>query len=78
MKTTRRELLLRMEERRLKTKKKKDEGKNKMKEIKRQRNWDSAWRNQMRTQILGDMIVNWVNGKWKMNNQKFKMMIQKT
>ena len=29
---------------------------------------------------MGDsnLIVNWMNGKWKINNQKFKMMIQKT
>ena len=34
----------------------------------------------MRIQILGDsnLIVNWMNGKWKINNQKFKMMVQKT
>ena len=32
----------------------------------------------MRIQILGDpnLIVNWMNGKWKINNQKFRMMVQ--
>ena len=49
-------------------------------EREKQRIWDPAWGNQMRIQILGDsnLIVNWMNGKWKINNQKFKMMIQKT
>ena len=44
---------------------------NKMKERERQRHWDPAWGNQMRIQILGDwnLIVNWMNGKWKINNQ---------
>ena len=34
----------------------------------------------MRIQILGDsnLIVNWMNGKWKINNQEFRMMVQKT
>ena len=46
----------------------------------RQRIWGPALGNQMRIQILGDskLIVTWMNGKWKINNQKFKMMIQKT
>ena len=45
--------------------------KNKMKESERQRNWDPAWGNQMRIQIMGgsNLIVNWMNGKWKINNQ---------
>ena len=44
---------------------------NKMKEKERQRKWDPAWGNQMRIPILGDwnLIVNWINGKWKINNQ---------
>ena len=25
-----------------------------------------------------NLIVNWMNGKWKINNQKFRMMVQKT
>ena len=25
-----------------------------------------------------NLIVNWLNGEWKMNNQKFRMMVQKT
>ena len=24
------------------------------------------------------MIVNWINGKWKINNQKFRKMVQRT
>ena len=34
----------------------------------------------MRIQIIGDsnLIVNWMNGRWKINNQKFRRMIQKT
>ena len=51
--------------------------KNKMKERGKLRIWDPAWGNQMRIQILGDtnLIVNRVNGKWKINNQKFRMMV---
>ena len=51
--------------------------KNKMKEKEKQRIWDPAWGNQMRIQIMGDsnLIVNWMNGKWKINNQKFRMMV---
>ena len=51
-----------------------------MKERERQRNWDPAWGNQVRIQILGasNLIVNWMNGKWKINDQKFRMMVQKT
>ena len=54
--------------------------KNKMKKREKLRIWDPAWRNQMRIQILGDsnLIVNWMNGKWKINNPKFRMMVQKT
>ena len=34
----------------------------------------------MRVQIMGDpnLIVNWLNGKSKINNQKFRTMVQKT
>ena len=41
---------------------------------------DPAWGNQMRIQILGDsnLTVNWMNGKWKINNQNFRAMVQKT
>ena len=51
-----------------------------MQERKRQRIWDPAWGKQMRIQILGDsnLLVNWMNGKWKINNQKVRMMVQKT
>ena len=47
--------------------------KNKMKERKKLKIWDPAWRNQMRIQILGEgnLIVNWINRKWKINCQKF-------
>ena len=43
--------------------------KNKMKEREKQRIWDSARRNQMRIQMLGDsqLIVNWMNRKWKID-----------
>ena len=35
--------------------------------------------NQKRIQIVGDsnLIVNWMNGKWKINNQKFRKMVQR-
>ena len=51
-----------------------------MKEREKQRIWDPAWSNQMWIQMLEDpnLIVNWMNGKWKINNQKFRMMVQKT
>ena len=51
-----------------------------MKERGKQRIWDPARRNQMRIQILRDsnLTVNWMNGKLKINNQKFRMMVQKT
>ena len=54
--------------------------KNKMKKRKKLRIWDPAWGNQMRILILGDsnLIVNWMNGIWKINNQKFRAMVQKT
>ena len=42
--------------------------------------WNPARGNQLRIQILGDsnLIVNWLNGKWKINNQMFRTMVQKT
>ena len=54
--------------------------KNKMKERERQRILDLSWGNQMRIQIWRDsnLIVNRMNGKWKINNQKFRMMVRKT
>ena len=65
-----------------KTENKAEEGRkeNKMKEREMLRIWDPARSNQMRTQILGvlNLIVNWMNGKWKINNQKFRMMVRKT
>ena len=53
---------------------------NKMKERERQRIWDPAWSNQVRILFFGDsnLSVTWMNGKWKINNQKFRMMVQKT
>ena len=41
---------------------------------------DPAWGNQMRIQILGgpNLIVNWMNGKWKIHEQKFRLMVHKT
>ena len=46
----------------------------------KQRTWDNAWENQKRIQILGDsnLIANWINGEWKINNQKFRKMVQRT
>ena len=54
--------------------------KKKMKERDKLRNWDPAWRSQLRVQILGDsnLVLNWLNGRWKNNNQKFRMMVQRT
>ena len=54
--------------------------KNKKKEREKLRMWDLARGNQMRIQIWGDpnLIVNWINGKWKINNRKFRTMVQKT
>ena len=51
-----------------------------MTEREKQRICDPAWKNHKRIQILGDsnLIVNWMNGKWKINNQKFRKMIQRT
>ena len=51
-----------------------------MKEREKQRIWDPVWDNQMRIRILGDanLTVNWMNGKWKINNRKLRMMVQKT
>ena len=53
--------------------------KNKMKEREKMRIWVLAWSNQMRILILGDtsLIVNWMNGKWKIDDQKFRTMVQK-
>ena len=54
--------------------------KKKLKERDKLRNWDPAWRNQLRVQILGDsnLVVNWLDGKKKINNQKVRMMVQRT
>ena len=51
-----------------------------MKERVTQRVCDPAWGNQLRVQILGDsnLVVNWMNGRWKINNWKFRKVIQKT
>ena len=58
----------------------KERKKNKMKEREGLRIWDLAWSNQMRIQILEDSssIVNFVNRRWKIHNQKFRPMVQKT
>ena len=42
--------------------------------------WEPSWENQKRIQILGDpnLIVNWINGKWEINNQKFRKTVQRT
>ena len=54
--------------------------KSKMREREGLRMWYLARCNQIRIQILGDsdLIVNWMDGKWKINDQKFSMMVQKT
>ena len=54
--------------------------KNKMKEKWKPRIWDPAWGNQMRIQILGDsnLFVNWMNGKWKIDNHNSRAMVDKT
>ena len=46
----------------------------------KQRTWDNASENQKRIQILGDsnLIANWINGEWKISNQKFRKMVQRT
>ena len=51
-----------------------------MKEREKQRIRDPGWGNQKTIQILGDshLIVNWMNGRWKINNQKFREMVQRT
>ena len=50
-----------------------------MKEREMLRIWDLSWSNQLRVQISGDsdLIVNWLYGKWKINNHKLRMMAQK-
>ena len=51
-----------------------------MKERDKQRNGDPAWGNQKRVQILEDsnLVVNCMNGRWKINSQKFMKNIQRT
>ena len=38
-----------------------------------------GWRNQVRFQVMGDsnQAVNWLNGRWKINNHKFRADVQK-
>ena len=45
-----------------------------MKERDKLRTWDLGWGNLMRVQIMGDtnLLVNWLTGRWKTNNQKFR------
>ena len=51
-----------------------------MNERNKLRNWDPSWGNQIRVPIMGDsnLVENWMNGRWKMNNQKFRAEVQKT
>ena len=44
------------------------------------RNWDPSWGNQTRVQIMGgsNLVVNWMKGRWKITNQKFRAEVQKT
>ena len=50
-----------------------------MKERNKLRNWDPSWANQIMVQIMGDsnLVVNWKNGRWKINYQKFGAEVQK-
>ena len=41
------------------------------------RNCDPSWGNQKRIWDDSNLIVNWMNGKWKIN-QRFRKMIQRT
>ena len=52
----------------------------KMKEKREAKELWSCVDDQNRYQILVDsnLIVNWMNGKWKINNQRFRKMIQRT
>ena len=51
-----------------------------MKERDKLRNWDPGKQHQTRVQIMGDssLVVNWLNGRWKRNNQRFRAEVQKT
>ena len=59
-----------------------EEGRKKdiMKERAKLRRWGPGWANQIRVQILGDssLIVHWMTGRWKINNQKFKAEVHET
>ena len=52
--------------------------KNKMKERKKLRIWDPAWRNQMRIQILGDRNQYCELDEWKMEDQQSKVQSEGT
>ena len=54
-------------------KKENDRKKSIMKERDQLRNWDPGWENQTRVQIMEDpsLVVNWLNGRWNIDNQKF-------
>ena len=51
-----------------------------MKERDKLRNWDLDWWSQMRVQDMGDsnLVVSWLNGRWRINNQKIRADAQKT
>ena len=55
------------------SKKEDERKKNITKEREKLRMFGPAWRNQMRVQIMGDsnLVVNWLNGKSKINDEKF-------
>ena len=63
-----------------KNRKEDERKKSPMKETDKLRKWDPGWRNQTRVQIMGasNLVVNWVNGRWNINNQKFRAEVQKT
>ena len=54
--------------------------KNQMKERDKVRIWDEGLGNQIRVQIVGDfhLVVNWMNGRWTISNQKFRVEVQRT
>ena len=53
---------------------------NEMKERDKVRIWDEGSGNQIRVQIVGDshLVVNWMNVRWTISNQKFRVEVQRT
>ena len=63
-----------------KSEKEEERKKNMMNKRDKLRIWDPSWGNQIRVQIIGDsnLVVKWMNGRRKINNQKFRVEVQKT